>query len=58
MTLLITGATGLVGQELMRFVLQQGHKVNYLTTSKSKVKSQGYAISHGTRSIFKLRGAS
>lgn len=40
MTLLITGATGLVGQELMRFVLQQGHKVNYLTTSKSKVKSQ------------------
>jgi hypothetical protein len=40
MTVLITGATGLVGQELVNLLLQNGYKVHYLSTSKSKLVSQ------------------
>ena len=40
MKVLITGATGLVGVALTELLLQNGIKVNYLTTSKSKIKYQ------------------
>ncbi len=37
MTLLITGATGLVGKELVVQLLAQQHTVHFLTTSKDKI---------------------
>ncbi|MFD2909520.1 TIGR01777 family oxidoreductase [Flavobacterium ardleyense] len=37
MTILITGATGLVGQELVQLLLENGHVVHYLSTSKNKI---------------------
>ncbi|HBD27477.1 TIGR01777 family oxidoreductase [Flavobacterium sp.] len=37
MTVLITGATGLVGQELVNLLLQNGYTIHYLSTSKSKL---------------------
>ena len=37
MTILITGATGLVGQELVSLFLQNGHTVHYLSTSNNKL---------------------
>jgi uncharacterized protein (TIGR01777 family) len=40
MKILITGATGLIGRELVALFLQNGIAVHYLTTSKSKIKSQ------------------
>lgn len=40
MKLLITGATGLIGQELVRAALSHGHTVHYLTTSKDKIVNQ------------------
>ncbi|WP_374400339.1 TIGR01777 family oxidoreductase [Flavobacterium sp.] len=40
MKVLITGATGLVGQELVSLLLQNGFTVHYLSTSKSKLVSQ------------------
>ncbi len=40
MKILITGATGLVGKELVKFLLAHDHKVHYLTTSKSKIESK------------------
>jgi uncharacterized protein len=40
MKILITGATGLVGKEITSLLLQNGIKVNYLTTSKSKIEHQ------------------
>ena len=40
MTVLITGATGLVGQELVSLLLQNGFIVHYLSTSKSKLVTQ------------------
>lgn len=40
MKVLITGATGLVGSELTKILLQNGVAVNYLTTSKSKIENQ------------------
>jgi uncharacterized protein len=40
MKVLITGATGLVGSELSNLLLQNGIKINYLTTSKNKVQHQ------------------
>ena len=40
MRVLITGATGLIGSELSRLCREKGIKVNYLTTSKSKVKKE------------------
>ncbi len=38
MKLLITGATGLVGNELVKMALEQGMIIHYLTTHKSKTK--------------------
>ena len=40
MKVLITGATGLVGKALTELLLQNGIKVNYLTTSKNKIQYQ------------------
>lgn len=40
MKILITGATGLVGTELVKQCLEQGIAVNYLTTSKSKITTK------------------
>ncbi|MEO8515125.1 MAG: TIGR01777 family oxidoreductase [Flavobacterium sp.] len=40
MKILITGATGLVGEALSGLLLQNGIKVNYLTTSKNKIQYQ------------------
>ena len=40
MRVLITGATGLVGQELVKQLHEQGVEVNYLTTSRSKIETQ------------------
>ncbi len=37
MRVLITGATGLIGQEMVKFCHEKDIKVNYLTTSKSKI---------------------
>ena len=39
MNLLITGATGLIGQEIVTKCHQEGYIVHYLTTSKSKIKN-------------------
>lgn len=40
MTVLITGATGLIGTELTRLLHQAGHTVHFLTTRQSKVVQQ------------------
>ena len=40
MRVLITGATGLVGQQLVKYLLAQGHNVHYLTTRKSAIKNE------------------
>ncbi|TCK68719.1 hypothetical protein DFQ05_0229 [Winogradskyella wandonensis] len=40
MRVLITGATGLVGKEIVRLCHNDGIAVNYLTTSKSKLETQ------------------
>ena len=40
MKVLITGATGLVGEELVALCHRKGHSVNYLTTSKDKLVSE------------------
>lgn len=40
MKILITGATGLIGNELVTLLLQNGVTVHYLTTSKNKIESQ------------------
>ena len=46
MRVLITGATGLIGQEIVKRCHERGIEVNYLTTSKSKInqlnKTQGF----------------
>lgn len=39
MRILITGATGLVGKEIVRLCHENGIDVNYLTTSKSKLSN-------------------
>ena len=39
MTILVTGATGLVGQELVGLLLQNGPTVHYLSTSRAKLVS-------------------
>lgn len=39
MTVLITGATGLIGQELVKLLQANSISVNYLTTSKSKIEN-------------------
>ena len=40
MKVLITGATGLVGHELIKILLQNGIAVNYLTTSRNKIANE------------------
>lgn len=40
MKVLITGATGLIGKELVQLLLANKYSVNYLTTSKSKIISK------------------
>lgn len=40
MKVLITGATGLVGKELVSLLLKNGIHINYLTTSKRKVQDE------------------
>jgi len=43
MRVLITGATGLIGSKLSSLCREEGIKVNYLTTSKSKIENnEGY----------------
>ena len=37
-TILITGATGLIGKALVKKCLSDGFIVHYLTTSKTKIK--------------------
>ena len=39
MKILITGATGLVGREIVEHCTQKGYIVHYLTTNKEKIKS-------------------
>lgn len=40
MKVLITGATGLVGSELVSLLLKNGVQINYLTTSQEKIQKQ------------------
>ena len=40
MKVLITGATGLVGKELVSILLDKGISINYLTTSQDKIKDK------------------
>ena len=40
MKILITGATGLVGKELIALLLENGNEIHYLTTSQSKIESK------------------
>ena len=40
MKILITGATGLVGSELIKLCLAKNYTVHYLTTSKTKIVSE------------------
>lgn len=44
MKVLITGATGLVGKEIVKQCLQTNISVNYLTTSKHKIKNRNNYI--------------
>mgnify|MGYP002795034614 CR=1 FL=1 len=40
MRILISGATGLVGSQITQLCKEKGIAVNYLTTSKEKIKDQ------------------
>ena len=40
MKVLITGATGLVGNELVSLLLKNGTDIHYLTTSESKIQDE------------------
>ncbi|KGO90218.1 TIGR01777 family oxidoreductase [Flavobacterium suncheonense] len=40
MKILITGATGLIGKELVSLLLQNGISIHYLTTSKKKIEGE------------------
>ena len=40
MKILISGATGLIGTELVQLLLANNHSVNYLTTSSQKIVNQ------------------
>ncbi len=40
MKVLITGATGLIGNELVALLLQNGVSIHYLTTSKKKIENE------------------
>ena len=39
MTILITGATGLIGKKMVSLFKNDNHIIHYLTTSKSKIQS-------------------
>lgn len=39
MRILVTGATGMIGKALCDLLLQNGHTVHYLTTSKKKIQT-------------------
>ncbi|SFW67358.1 hypothetical protein SAMN02927921_03190 [Sinomicrobium oceani] len=41
MRILITGATGLIGSEIMRLCEEKGVEVHYLTTNRSKIRQTG-----------------
>jgi len=55
MRVLITGATGLIGQEIVKLCHKKSIAVNYLTTSKSKIKQhehyQGFYWNPKTQDI-------
>lgn len=55
MKVLITGATGLIGRELVKQCLKIGVEVNYLTTSKNKINKEasvkGFYWSPSTQEI-------
>jgi len=40
MNILVTGATGLIGKELVQLLLENGHTIHYLTTSKNKIQDK------------------
>lgn len=40
MKILITGATGLIGKQLTKLLLEENHSVNYLSISKNKIESK------------------
>lgn len=40
MRVLITGATGLIGSEIVKLCMERGIEVSYLTTSKSKIEKK------------------
>ncbi|MFT3795599.1 TIGR01777 family oxidoreductase [Flavobacterium sp.] len=40
MKILITGATGMIGSELASLLLQNGHSIHYLSTSKKDLKNE------------------
>jgi uncharacterized protein len=40
MRILITGATGLIGSEIVKLSREQGISVHYLTTSNSKIEEK------------------
>ena len=40
MKILITGATGLIGSELVKLLLSKNHSVHYLTTANAKIKEE------------------
>ena len=42
MKVLITGATGLVGNELVTLLLKNGFHINYLTTSEDKLQNEAH----------------
>lgn len=41
MTILITGASGLIGSELTALFLKAGHTVHFLTTRKEAIVNNG-----------------
>lgn len=40
MKILVTGATGLIGKELISLLLAKNHTIHYLTTSKAKIEDR------------------
>ncbi|MCA6423202.1 MAG: TIGR01777 family protein [Flavobacterium sp.] len=40
MKILITGATGLIGTELVKLLLSKNHSIHYLTTANAKIKEE------------------
>ena len=40
MVVLVTGATGLIGNALVNQLLKKNHKVHYLTTSPQKIQNK------------------